>query len=579
MGAVTLGRYTRVRWKPASADILAKLDGDCATSLVAAALLDGANEAWGLAPDQSILLAGNDVGPAALAEEEHGASERIAQQQADIRSRLFEEYDDDEYYWPSDVEVNACLSETDRQLVASLRKRHQVDQNLVIHLPARMPDERSETLPTSGIWLVGIEHGASSWAALRSIRQMDFDELQLDWSTIILPGSGPIVMGRPKRGNQPFDLISPPPRGDTLQAQLDDEGVLLTMPFRHEKIDDEKTPPTELDQLKHYLDGICHQVSTCYRYGVLVQGVMSWLNIQPGVRVATVTPTTSMFRSRLALFRRELAARAIYYEDDANEAGYELRFAIEDGAVPSNFHEQNAALAYTVSGDGRPEDDKREQARQAYDPENDWETGQLYGVDYSAMPARVDVTRTELVIYTSEFTGVGGSVVNDTWVEAHLDMAGLAAGLEDGASRYPSLTAYDIKRLEEATEPLPIGWNAVEAADRIQRAVYAMVTRDAGDSKVEARLSRLRDPIVRALLNRDALSGLGDRDLAEAVAGTAPPPPSARGPFPSRAYAVIALAEACMTENRDELAAAAIEAAGDPLEQKLAMIIAKGMIG
>jgi hypothetical protein len=45
------------------------------------------------------------------------------------------------------------------------------------------------------------------------------------------------------------------------------------------------------------------------------------------------------------------------------------------------------------------------------------------------MSARVDVKDTRLIFYTSEYTNIGGMVVDDAWAEAHLENAGFAAGL------------------------------------------------------------------------------------------------------------------------------------------------------
>lgn len=413
------------------------------------------------------------------------------------------------------------------------------------------------------------------WAALRNVRNVEWDEVSLDWSAVELPGANKLIVGRPLRGCQPFNLVAPPARGIALPALLDQDGVLLTAPLRSEKGSDDQGPPEKPEQLSSFLDGICHRVSPCYRCGLLVRGAIRWFDIKPSVRPATATPTTTLLRNRLAVFKLELAARGIYYEDDASETGYELRFAVEDGAVPLSFYEADAALAFTVSGEGAPEDDKREQARQLYDPENDWETGQSYAIDYPVMPARVDVSGTDLVFYTSEFTTVDGMPVNDAWAKAHLEYAGLVAGLDAGASSYPALTMADRARVEGATGPLPVYGSIVDSADRVQRAAYAFATGGTPNAAVEARLARLRGPIVRVLLGRFALNFAKKGNLAEAARVVATLPPLAPGPFPCRAHAVIELADGLVDQVRQAaIVTSAICEVIDPLEQHLALLFA-----
>ena len=516
MGAVILGRYTRIRWLPASSESIAELEQPNANSVTAAAQFHGAEEVWGLTPDQPVLLTGS------------GFSSPASQ-----------------------------------------------EQNRIAAFPAQPVITNTIALPQHGQWLVSIEHSGSMWAALHNVQDVEWDEISLDWSAVELPGANKLIVARPSRGCQPFDLVAPPVRGTALPALLDQNGVLLTAPLRSENGPDAHVPPEEPEQLMAFLNGVCHQVTPCYRYGLLVRGVIRWLDIKPGVRPVTATPITTLFRKRLAVFRGELAARGIYYEDDASETGYELRFAVEDGAVPPSFYEADAALAFTVSGEGAPEDDKREQARQLYDPEDDWETGQSYAIDYPAMPARVDVSGTDLVVYTSEFTTVDGMPVNDAWAEAHLEYAGLAAGLNVGASSYPALSTADRARVEGATEPLPIYGSVVDSADRVQRAAYAFATGGTQNAVVEARLARLRGPIVRVLLGRVALEVAKTGNLAEAARIVATLPHLAPGPFPCRAHAVIALADGLVDQvRRAALVTGAIGEVIDPLEQRLALLFA-----
>lgn len=409
MGAVMLGRYTRVRWRSVTPVTVAQLEGK-GTSVFATALLEDAEEMWGLAPGQASLLTGCNV-------------EEVVDRERDG----------------------------------------------IIPLP-HQPDIISNIALTHGDQLlVSVEHSGSMWSALRRTRLIKSDELTFRWSAVHLPGAGKLVMGQPRHAERSFALVAPVPLYPPVQAGLGQNGALLTTPFQSEIGTEEKAPPADSASLRDYLDGICHQVCTSYRYGLLTNGKMRWLSLAPDDRFTSATPTTALFRARLALFKRELATRGIYYDDDANETGYELRFAIEDGDVPSSFHEPEAPLAYTVSGEGLPEDDKREQARQLYDPENDWETGQVYAVNYPSLPARIDVRYTDLVYYTSQHTKIDGVAVNRSWASAHLKCAGLMAGLGDRASAHLSLTDADLKRLEGVTTAVPLCWNPVDAADRIQR--------------------------------------------------------------------------------------------------------------
>jgi len=516
MGAVILGRYTRLRWLPATSESIAELEQPDANSVTAAAQFHGAEEVWGLTPDQPVLLTGSGFSSPASHE-----------------------------------------------------------QNRIAAFPAPPVVTNTIALPQRGQWLVSIEHSGSMWAALRNVRNVEWNEISLDWSAVELPGAIKLIVARPLRNCQPFNLVAPPARGTALPALLDQNGALLIAPMRSEKGASDHAPPEELEQLQAFLDGICHQVTPCYRYGLLVRGVIRWLDIKPGVRPVTATPITTLLRKRLAGFRRELAARGIYYEDDASETGYELRFAVEDGAVPPSFYEPDAALAFTVSGEGAPEDDKRERARRLYDPEDDWETGQSYAIDYPAMPARVDVSGTDLVFYTSEFTTVDGVPVNDAWAEAHLEYAGLAAGLDVGASSYPALTIADRAHVERATGQLPFCGSIVDSADRVQRAAYAFATGGLPNAAVEARLARLRGPIVRVLLGRFALDFVKKGNLAEAARIVATLPPLAPGPFPCRAHAVIELADGLVDPARQAvIVTSAICEVIDPLEQHLALLFA-----
>lgn len=413
------------------------------------------------------------------------------------------------------------------------------------------------------------------WARLSQDQVQIESKVAFEWTALHVPGAGDLRLAHPRCGNIAFSLMAPPPFGGTFPARVSKDGILLTTPFGLDSGHDDEDPPSDADQLTRFLDGICHRVTPRFRYGLLTDGIMRWLDHKPSTCIVTATPTTYLLRHRLSLFKRELASRGIYYEDDGTEIGYELRFAIEDGQVPNSFHEPNAALAYTVSGQGEPEEDKQTQACELYDPEEDWETGRSYAVDYPTMPARIDVIGADLVFHTSEYTNVDGIVVDNDWAKAHIECAGVAAGLDIGASSFPALSAADRAGLNKTEAMLTVNGNAVDAADRVQCAAYVLATGGEPDPEVEARLSRLRGTIVRVLLGRHALEAAEEGNFTYAGKVAATLMPLAPGPFPRRAYAVIELAEALVDiSRRTAIAKEVVGTLHDPIERKLALLVA-----
>jgi hypothetical protein len=176
MGAVILGRYTRLRWLPASSESTAELERLDANSVTAEAQFHGAEEVWGLTPDQPVLLTGSEFSSPASQE-----------------------------------------------------------QNRIAACPAQPVVTNTIALPKHGQWLVSVEHSGSMWAALRNVRDVEWSEISLDWSAVELPGADKLIVGRPLRGSQPFDLVAPPARETASPALLDLDGELLTAPLRSEK--------------------------------------------------------------------------------------------------------------------------------------------------------------------------------------------------------------------------------------------------------------------------------------------------------------------------------------------------------
>ncbi|RDE04960.1 hypothetical protein [Sphingomonas aracearum] len=104
MGAILYGEFTRLRWRRIDPPALARLENPAATALDADALLSGEDidEVWGLSPDQCVLLAGHDV-------------------------------------------VDA-------------------PENNILTLPTALLGQQL-SLPSDGIWFIGVQHSAHCWAA------------------------------------------------------------------------------------------------------------------------------------------------------------------------------------------------------------------------------------------------------------------------------------------------------------------------------------------------------------------------------------------------------------------------------
>lgn len=563
MAVTVSGDFVRIRWcrlDDAASAALERLD---VTLQTVTALLEDQPSIWGLTAGQEVTLSGNNLRERALPAETFAdlkrMQARIDKAHAAAVAAWPRNTEDDEGKWepyPSKKDQLNLLTEIERETFEAA-EGWDTPFETTTDLPDD-PNARVWTGPGPGRWLVLVQNAAHCWAALRGVKQVVASDIGFDWTGIALPGAEPIVLAAPGHPQLPFDLVYPPSKKRERQAVLDRSGNLRTLPFRPVKGD------------------VSVSVSPVYRVGQLDDGTMHWLDVKPGDYSVTATPTTALFRSRLELFRRELSSRGIYYQDDAEEAGYELRWAIEDGAVPRDFHEPDAVEAYTVSGEGAPEEDKLEQAIQLYDPDKDREDlDWLRKLGTFRMPARIDVTEAELTFHAWELTKIDGVTVGDEWVETHLAHAALAAGLDGKFPSGPSLTPIDCARAADSVAPPPIGWNAVDGADRVQRAVYVLATGGLPDAELERRLSRFRGPIVRALLARDILrlraaSGVNAVGQAEPVLPPLPP-----GPFPRSAYAVIGLADGLIDEQRRaDLVAETLMAVADPLEQQLARLLA-----
>lgn len=374
MGAILYGEFTRFRWRRIDPPALARLENQAATALDADALLSGeeVEEAWGLSPGQCTLLAGQDV-------------------------------------------VGAP------------------DGN-ILTLPTSPPGQRV-AVPTGGTRLIGVQHSAHCWAALRQTSTLLRSELTVSWTRLDLPGAGELFLGTPRRGDAAFALVYPPAQKGERQAALDPDGeTLLVAPFRSERDDDDAAALAIANGLEsgdqaRVLAADWQRARPKYRYGVLTNGSIRWLDLPGGTVLEPVRPATKAFRERLKQLSQELAKRGIHYQDDEDGYNYELAHAIEDAAVPADFAEPYAPVARSVSSYDDL-DGKVDQARALFDPEGDNEDWLTYTVDYKQMPSRIDVTSTEII-----FTGgeIGGLSVGADQVAGAIAECAQASSLDHSA--------------------------------------------------------------------------------------------------------------------------------------------------
>lgn len=371
MGAILYGEFTRLRRRRVTPSEVARVEGAAATALDADALLSGADvqEVWGLSPGQCAFLAGHDVVGA-----------------------------------PADN---------------------------IITIPDA-PPLRPRRLPLKGMWLVGVQHSAHCWAALRNVATFSRSELEVSWRCVALPNAGELRLGTPMRGDVAFALIYPPPQEGERQAVLGTDGEsLLIAPFRAECDDDDREAlaianGSESGDQARALAADWRRARPKYRYGVLTDGLMRWLDLPAGTASEPIRSATKAFRHRLKRLSEELARRGVHYRDDEDGYNYELAHAIEDSAVPDDFFEPYAPVARSVSS-YYDLDDKVDQARALFDPEDDNEDWLTYTVDYKLMPSRTDITSTDII-----FTGgeIGGSSVDADQLAALIAECAQASDLD-----------------------------------------------------------------------------------------------------------------------------------------------------
>lgn len=558
MGAIVWGQYTRVRWRAIDQDCAAVLARSGATIREAEVLLDGpeAGLDWGLSPGQAVLLGGRNVGLGTLSDIETARLDVIVRKRDAAWEQLLSSEGQEAESTTCDIvdgaaeadafnldaaRVEATLTLDEREFEAAIQARQNTEEHAIFSMPQHPEIDFVRTLPAKGVLLIVVEHSAYPWAAMRGITQMGYDELAFHWHALKVPGAEPLLLGTPKRADTEFTLVWPPPNERPGQALVEDPYMTLaTSPFRPEEGANDvealavANGEVEGDQARA-LQCEWGRARPTYRYGLSVDGAMSWLDLKPAFPPDPVRPTTALFRARLKLFGRELASRGVHYEDDAHTYGYELRFAIEDSAVPLDFHEESPPIVRSVSGE-KDLEDKMSQARLVFDPENDNEEWFVYAIDCQPMPSRIDVASTELVTYADSVAGID---VDDEWLFRVIDSSVMAAGLKDRVA----LRSNDVALLDGAIEVPPIGWNAVDAADRIQRVVYLVVADGEHNSAIEEKLAKMRAAISKTLVQRDVIidDNIGPINYTEVLDKKIDIKPF--GPFPLRSLAVISISE------------------------------------
>jgi hypothetical protein len=168
-----------------------------------------------------------------------------------------------------------------------------------------------------------------------------------------------------------------------------------------------------------------------YRYGILSDGLLRWLDLPAGERPQQVSPMTRRFREKLAGLAQELARRGIHYQDDEDGYNYELVHALEDAAVPPEFGRPDAPVARSVSS-YYDLADKVDQAEELFDPECDNEDWLTSVVDYRRMPSRIDVISTDIIFSGGE---LGDSSADADQVAAIIEVCAEAVGLQHSRRR------------------------------------------------------------------------------------------------------------------------------------------------
>lgn len=538
MGVAVLGSYTRVRWASLDEAAMPRLETHGATRLDAEKLLTDVHELWGLATCQNVVVRGQEVRRRTVTEHELHALVRI---EAFIDERYEgavaawpRNPEDEEDEWEPYPDRNDFLDALTVNDCALWEACAGWDER--IEQTTDLPDDAKaslRTLPETGCWLVAVEHGEHPWAALRVTTPTTTANLTFEWSELVLPGAGKLTLGHPRCGERKFELVWPASKELPQQAGLDVRtDQLLTNPLVPD-------------------DGECPLLyRPLYRYGILCNGELRWLNLLSAVAPEPLRPSTELLRARLALLRRELEARGVNYEDDEDACLYELSHALEDSAVPTNFHEPSASIIRSVSS-YYDHENKLNRAEATYDPEQDLDIDPRR-LGYRTLVSEVDVTGVRLGAIPD---AISGRQVSLEWLRDVFARAVTAAGLSgdlDGVE----IDSTDKEQLEKCGGGVPqIPWNAVEAADRIQRLVYLLAE---DHSQLETRLSENRDAIVATLV---------------AVYEIAPLPPNRQpGPFPARCVAVMPLAEALLAGiSQITLCRNAKVAITDPSEWNLAV--------
>lgn len=346
MGAFVEGEFVRVRWRAIGPDLLALLEQPELTAIGCDSFLDGADEAWGLVPEDGAKIIG-DAAP-----------------------------DDDE-------------------------------AEILLHPGESLP---TETGPSStGAWLVGVQNASHCWAALPTHESVPTADVEMDWQCLALSGTRGLVLGRPRLGDKPSRFVYPPSPERERQAALARDGrTLRTAPFQPEK------GPLAFD-------------SPVYRYGLLQNGAMRWLDLTTERRVHPARPATEAFRAKLAELKVELARRGVFYMDAPDEK-YHHRHSFEDAwdHIPPDFGEESPPVAYSVSGE-LDNEDKDDRAHNFYIPDED-EVLRFSSerIGFRTLPSEKDITEVDIIYVGGAVAGVGRS---QRWTGWTICAAAKAVGL------------------------------------------------------------------------------------------------------------------------------------------------------
>ncbi|WP_375271103.1 ankyrin repeat domain-containing protein [Sphingomonas sp.] len=344
--------------------------------------------------------------------------------------------------------------------------------------PVEKPPIETGPFPV-GAWLVGVQSASHCWAVLPTDESVTTADVAIEWQCLALPGTKGVVLGRPRLGDETSRFVYPPSPERERQAALARDGVTLrTAPFQPEK------GPLAFD-------------SPVYRYGLLQNGAMRWLNLPTERRAHPARPATEAFRAKLAELKVELARRGVFYMDAPDEK-YHHRHSFEDAwdHIPPDFSEKSPPVAYSVSGE-LDNEDKEARAEAHYIPDGDEVLRfDCERIGFRSLPSDKDITEVD-IIYVGG--AVAGTERSQRWTGWTICAAAKAVGLLVGwggspqssisvampgtwTRRWPEITPPDADAMVARFERI------APAVATVARAGLDRSTADAVTEEVERRL-------------------------------------------------------------------------------------------